>query len=265
MKPEMAELFHHDPTDRFSGLAELYARYRPDYPTQAVRHILMRCGLRPGAVLVDVGSGTGIASRLFARQGLYVVGIEPNADMRARAASEPWDGPGPAPEYRAGRAEATGLPAGFADAVLAAQAFHWFAPQAALAEFHRILKPAGWVTLLWNERDESDPFTADYGAVIRGFPGAEVLEGQRIQSGGSPLSGPWFTDCQRDVFHHEQLLTEEEIVGRALSASYAPRELVAVVQATAALQQVFARHQQGGRARLCYQTVVHTGRRTGSL
>jgi SAM-dependent methyltransferase len=261
----MAELFRHNPTGRFSGLADLYARCRPDYPAQAVRHVLSRCGLWPGSLTVDVGSGTGIASRLFARQGLRVVGIEPNAEMRAQAESVPWDGPGPAPAYRAGRAESTGLPAGSAAAVLSAQAFHWFEPENALAEFHRILKPGGWAALLWNERDESDPFTAEYGAVIRSFPGAEVMEGQRRHSGGSPLGGPFFVDCRRDVFPHEQPLTEEEMIGRALSASYAPREPEEVARVTAALRQVFARHQHGGQVRLRYETAVHTARRADSL
>src|SRR5712691_10919508 len=98
-----------DPTARFTGLAELYARSRPGYPAQAVDFVLATCNLRSGSALVDVGCGTGISSRLFAARGLHVIGIEPNADMRARAAAEP----GPVVEYRDGRAESTGLPPAF--------------------------------------------------------------------------------------------------------------------------------------------------------
>jgi ubiquinone/menaquinone biosynthesis C-methylase UbiE len=75
-----------------------------------------------------------------------------------------------------------------ADAVLAAQAFHWFNCELALCEFHRILKPDGWVVLVWNERDESDPFTAAYSAVIRTAPEAERLELNRGQAGEPLLS-----------------------------------------------------------------------------
>src|SRR5262245_21600195 len=85
----MSDLAGMNPTGRFSGLAELYARCRPDYPAAALDFVLSRCGLAPGALLVDVGCGTGIAARLFAGRGLRVVGVEPNADMRRRAEAEP--------------------------------------------------------------------------------------------------------------------------------------------------------------------------------
>jgi ubiquinone/menaquinone biosynthesis C-methylase UbiE len=168
-----------NPTGRFTGLAGLYARCRPDYPPAAVQYILSHCRLTPGRVLVDVGSGTGISARLLAAHGLRVLGIEPNADMRLQAEAEPWEGPAPAPTYCDGRAEATGLPDAQADAVLSAQAFHWFAAEPALREFHRILRPGGWVALMWNERDGSDPCTASYGAVIRTFQDAAAVEGRR--------------------------------------------------------------------------------------
>src|SRR4051812_24144537 len=122
----MSELSRCDPTGRFSGLADIYARHRPTYPAAAIDHILEYCSLDRGGVLVDVGSGTGISSRQFAARGLTVIGIEPNADMRSRAEAEPFPaGVGP-PTYRDGRAEATGLPDACCQAVLAAQAFHWF-------------------------------------------------------------------------------------------------------------------------------------------
>src|SRR5438045_3467049 len=116
----MSPLSDANPTGRFSGLAEVYAKCRPDYPAEAVDFILARCGLAPGARLVDVGSGTGISARLFARRGLEVIGVEPNADMRRQAAAEPLPPGVPVPAYRDGCGEATGLPDACADAVLAA-------------------------------------------------------------------------------------------------------------------------------------------------
>src|SRR5689334_13001187 len=113
----MADLSRLNPTGRFSGLADVYARNRPGYPDAAVDFILTRCGLRPGTLLIDVGCGTGMSTRLFAGRGLRVVGVEPNAEMRAQAEAAPAPPGAPPPAYRDGRAEDTGLPDAAADAV----------------------------------------------------------------------------------------------------------------------------------------------------
>jgi SAM-dependent methyltransferase len=251
----------HNPTGRFSGLADLYARHRPGYPDAAINRIVARCGLGPTSRLVDVGCGTGISTRLFAARGIPVVGIEPNAEMRARAEAEAALPGGVVPQYRDGRGEATGLASGEADAVLAAQAFHWFDAAVALREFHRVLKPGGWVALMWNERDESDPGTAAYGAVVRTGPDAAAVEGPRGKAGEALLATALFEDAERVAFRYEQPLDEEGLLGRAFSASYAPREPAAAAAFAAALRRVFADHQRGGRVALHYVTSVYLGRR----
>ncbi len=259
----MPDLSHFDPTGRFTGLADLYAKHRPTYPAAAVSLIIDHCGLRPGSLLVDVGCGTGISSRLFAARGLRVIGIEPNDEMRTRAAAEAIPA-GISPEYRAGRAEETGLPAGCADGVLAAQAFHWFDAAKALGEFHRILRPDGWAALMWNERDEADPATAAYGKVVRNGPDAAAVEGPRAGAGQVLLRSRLFVQAQRVVLSHEQELDEEGLLGRAFSASYAPREPAAVADFTEALRAVFAAHQKSGKFVLRYQTSVYLARRSGA-
>jgi SAM-dependent methyltransferase len=257
----MSPLEPHNPTGRFSGLADLYARCRPDYPTAALDAIIERCRLNGTTLLVDVGCGTGISSRQFAARGIPVLGIEPNDEMRARAEAIASPPGMPAPRYQKGRAEATGLPDGVAHVVLAAQAFHWFDADAALREFARILRPDGWVALLWNERDESDPFTAAYGAVIRTAPETAIVEGPRQQAGEALLHSPLFRDAQRLDFRHEQELDEDGVLGRAFSASYAPREPAAAEAFAAALRRVVAEHQQAGKVRLVYQTSVFLARK----
>src|SRR5262249_57561369 len=112
-----------------------------------------------------VGRVQGVSGRLFWARGIPVVGVQTNEDMLAQA-----EAAGGGVRYHKGTAEATGLPDGSAACVLAAQAFHWFDAPKALAEFRRVLRPGGWVTLLWNERDESDPCTAAYGALIPPAP-----------------------------------------------------------------------------------------------
>ena len=159
-----------------------------------------------------------------------------------RAAAEAAEVPEgvPRPQYRDGRAEAMELPGKSADAVVAAQAFHWFEPEAALHKFHRLLKPGGWAILLWNERDGSNPFTAAYGAVIRGAKDAARVEIPRGKAGEPLLHSTLFQDAERVRFHNQQTLDEEELLGRAFSASYAPREPAQAAEFAAALRAVFA-------------------------
>jgi SAM-dependent methyltransferase len=257
----MSELSRMNPTGRFTGLAQVYAKYRPTYPNEAVDFILSRCGLRPGSVLVDVGCGTGISSRLFASRGLQVIGVEPNVEMRAVAEAEAVLADYPRPIYRDGRAEGTGFPPHSADAVLCAQAFHWFEPGPALREFHRILKPGGWVILLWNERDESDPFTAAYSAVFRSARDTAAVERPRGRAGKPLLKSTRFENAERVIFRNAQRLDEDGLIGRALSASYAPREPDQAAPFTSALRAVFSRYQQQGTVVLRYETSAYLGQR----
>jgi SAM-dependent methyltransferase len=256
------ELHRLDPVGRFRGLAGDYAAHRPDYPDAAVDFILARAGLTSGSVVVDVGAGTGISSRLFARRGLAVIGVEPNDEMRARAETAgPLPPPLLTPCYRPGRGEATGLPDASADLVLAAQAFHWFEPSAALAEFHRILRPGGWAALLWYERDESHPAAAAYGAVLRTAPDAERVEGPRQRAGEALLHSSLFEAAEKVAFPHHQRLDRAGLLGRALSTSYAPRRPDAAEAFAAAVGDVFDRFQEDGLVTLHYLTTVYLARR----
>ncbi|HEY9871632.1 MAG TPA: class I SAM-dependent methyltransferase [Candidatus Obscuribacterales bacterium] len=257
----MSDLWERQPTGRFSGLSDLYARYRPDYPDEAVEFIISHCSLTPDDLIIDVGCGTGISTRVFSRRGLKLIGIEPNADMRERAEAAPVPEGGPAPSYRDGRAEATGLKDGIASLVLCAQSFHWFKPETALQEFHRILKRYGWVALMWNERNRHDAFTAAYGTVIARLPGAPSVEEPRVRAGYRLMESPLFTNAERAVFRNEQLLDQDGLLGRAFSASYAPRDPIEAERFAEALRSVFLRYQVDGRISLVYETSVFVAQR----
>ena len=259
----MPELSSLNPTGRFTGLAQTYAQFRPSYPAVAIDFIMARCALEKASLLVDVGCGTGISSRLFAARGMNVIGIEPNTDMRCTAAATvDTSSAEPNVTYRAGRAESTGLEDEVADAVLSAQAFHWFEPVATLREFHRILKPAGWAILMWNERDERDRATAAYGEVIRTASGAAAIESPRQTRSGNDLrTSPLFQKAEQVSFHNQQTLDEEGLLGRAFSASYAPRSAIEREAWADRLKAVFRRFQHEGRLVIRYRTTIYMAQR----
>ena len=160
-----------------------------------------------------------------------------------------------------GRAEETGLADAAANGVLAAQAFHWFVADIALREFHRILRPEGWVVLMWNERDEQDPATAAYGSIVGAGKEAAAVEGPRRQARQALHRSPLFLRAEQRLFGHAQEVDEEGLLGRAFSASYAPKDAGDRQRFAAALRDVFARFQQDGTLQLKYVTSVDVAQR----
>jgi SAM-dependent methyltransferase len=251
-----------NPTGRFTGRADVYARFRPDYPSGALAHVVARCRLRQDSLIVDVGCGTGISTRLFAALGSKVVGIEPNDEMRAAAEARLSRAAARRIVYRKGQAESTGLQPAIADAVVAAQAFHWFEPDAALREFHRILKPGGWAILMWNERDDRDAFTRDYSGLIGQAREAELAGAlTNMQAGNALLASSLFHGGQMDSFSNEQTLDREGLLGRAFSVSYAPTEATEAARWSDGLAEIFDQHQQAGQVVIHYRTSVYLARR----
>lgn len=250
-------LHEYRPTERFSDRAGDYARFRPTYPAEAIDAVL--AGLPdPGRLAAaDVGAGTGISSRLLADRGVRVVAVEPNASMRAAAA------PHPLVAWRDGTAEATGLPDASEDLILCAQAFHWFEPEAALAEFRRILVPGGRVALLWNERDESHPATAEYSRAIRESCNDDPAAKRHVRP-EALFSSPLFRDARTLAFSHVQRLDADGLVGRAVSASYVPKEGPALDRLVAVLRAMPARFAEAdGCVPIVYATHLYLAERAG--
>lgn len=247
------------PQERFSLRVDDYRRYRPGYPATLFDHLRRRCGLERGQAVADVGAGTGIFSRLLLDRGLRVFAVEPNADMRAAAQTE-------LAGCRhcsvvAGEAEATTLPSQSVDHVVAAQAFHWFDRSRVREEFARILRPAGWVMLVWNDRRvDSTPFLADYERLLRSL-GTDYAAVQERVPGSADLEPFFVRDFSASSFYYEQVFDLPGLEGRLRSSSYAlaPGEpgFEAMLDQ---LRALFARHQRDGRVVFEYDTRVYCGR-----
>lgn len=197
----------------FSRTAKEYERGRPSYPPEAVEELLAALRLRPGARVLDLAAGTGKLTRLLTAAGLEVVAVEPLEAMRAELVAAL-----PSVEALAGTAEAIPLAGAAVDAVLVAQAFHWFDPPRALAEIHRVLRPGGGLGLVWNSWDASAGWLARVSApldvVRRGTP--QFRDGAwRRGVEASPLFGP----LRERVVTHTQETDREAFVGRIASIS----------------------------------------------
>lgn len=255
-----------DPTERFSNRADVYARARPSYPQATITLLETHHHLERDSVVADVGSGTGIFTRLLLGSAARVYAVEPNSDMRAEAEKAL------ASNSRfvsvAGRAEATTLEAQSLDLVVAAQAFHWFDVAKAAVEHRRILKPGAHAAMIWNDRDlDGTSFLREFEAIlVEHCPGYRLLQGKADTP--DKFDAYWGVGAwTRHTSQNEQSLDRELLVARVMSASYAPsagtKEHEALVTA---LEQSFDRHAEAAPAasgsrmvKLIYTTVVIGG------
>jgi SAM-dependent methyltransferase len=193
------------PYTAFAEVAGAYERGRPGYPKDAVRWLV---GNEPRDV-VDLGAGTGKLTRELLLLGHRVTAVEPLDEMLAELAAAL-----PGVRALAGSAEAIPLPDSSADVVTCAQAFHWFDHTTALPEIARVLRPGGRLALVWNSRDDRDPWMAQLSAIV----GNETVEESDVfpvlAEGG--LFGPVVTA----KFTFAQVLNRERLVDLVLSRSY---------------------------------------------
>ena len=250
-------------TSRFSDRVENYIRYRPGYPPQVVETLRRECGLTATHVIADVASGTGIWTKMLLENGNSVYAVEPNADMR-EAAERLLAG---FPRFTSlnGKAEATSLADASVDFVTAAQAAHWFDREQARREFSRILKPSGWLVLLWNEREtDSTPFLREYEQLLLTYgTDYQEIRHERTTDAVNEFYDP--APYQERVFAMRQEFDYEGMEGRLLSSSYAPgpghpkhepmlREL----------RRIFDEHAESGRVAFDYKTRVYFGPPAGT-
>ncbi|MCA1573193.1 MAG: class I SAM-dependent methyltransferase [Acidobacteria bacterium] len=247
-----------DSISRFTTRVENYVKFRPTYPPPIIDLLRAECGLTEASVIADVGSGTGILSELFLKNGNTVFGVEPNAQMRTAAESLLSD-------YRRfnsidGTAESTNLKSASIDFVTAAQAFHWFEPKKTRAEFARIRKPGGWVALIWNERRlDSTPLLRAYEQLLLQY--GTHYQQVRHENVTGDIAGFFAPQgFRRESFENVQNLDFESLHGRVLSASYTPEsDHPSFEPMIGALRELFEAHQKHGSIAFEYDTRIYYG------
>ncbi len=246
----------HDEAQRgFQAGAEAYERGRPGYPREAIEWLLTQLSLVSGRTVLDVAAGTGKLTRELVASGADVVAVEPVAAMRSVLEQAV-----PGTRVLDGTAEALPLGDGSVDAITVAQAFHWFDGPAALAEFHRVLRPSGRFALIWNRRLRDQP-------VWRAI--SEITEPYRRDT-PAHYRGEWrhsvdstalFAPAGELEVPLEQELDADELVDRVGSTSFIAAlpdseraDVLARVRAVAA--------RAGGSVRLGYTTEAYVYQRS---
>lgn len=247
-----------DSTERFSNRVENYVKYRPGYPPEVLQLFKSEMNLQKDFVVADVGSGTGISSKIFLENGNRVCGVEPNEAMRK--ASENFLRDFPNFKSVSGTSENTTLENDTVDFIVSAQAFHWFQPEPTRAEFKRILKNRGFVALMWNERQfESTEFLRDYESFLHKFA-TDYQEVRHENITKKEIKNFFQSEFQRATFQISQTFGYEGLKGRLLSSSYTPPPENSFFEPMIAeLKRLFTKHQKDGKIHILYDTNIYYG------
>lgn len=250
------------PTERFTTRVENYVKYRPGYPECIIDLFEEECGLTPEWKIADIGSGTGISTELFLKNGNPTIGVEPNDAMREAAEKFLED----YSNFTSvnGTAEETNLPDSSIDMVAAGQAFHWFHLPGTKREFKRILKENGWIVLFWNDRiTTGTPFLEAYEELLRDFSidydkaNHRKMDEAVLTDFYSPHGYKMF------VFDNRQSFDLEGLTGRFLSSSYAPEPGHPKHEPMIAeLKSIFEENSKNGLVTFEYHTIVNVGKLT---
>jgi SAM-dependent methyltransferase len=197
----------------FGRAADIYERARPSYPADAVARLAAELDIGAGRTVLDLAAGTGKLTRLLAERGARLVAVEPSEAMRTEFSAVLPDVP-----VHEGTAEHIPLPDALVDAVVVAQAFHWFDAPRALEEIARILRPQGGLALVWNERDESVEWVAELSRVILW----DVRRPYVVETDWRSVldASGRFTAARHERFRFEQDLDREGLCERVASTSY---------------------------------------------
>jgi len=199
----------------FELAADRYDRGRPTYPPEAFAVLVEALAIAPGSEVLELGAGTGKLTTLLLPTGANVTAVEPVAAMRTALVRN-------VPTVRALDGTAEAIPAGdaSADAVVAAQAFHWFDAERALVEIHRVLRERGWLGMIWNVRDERPAWSRRLTGIFDRL--SRDSDPRYNRSAWRPAfdRSDGFTALEHRSFRWDHQVTRETFLDRVLSVSY---------------------------------------------
>ncbi len=242
------------PTTRFSNRVENYVKYRPSYPEAIITFLEKNIGLQKENRIVDIGSGTGLFSELFLKNGYAVIGIEPNNDMRKEGEKKL----GQYPDFTSinHRAEETGLRSNSINLITVAQAFHWMEPVATKKEFLRILKPGGHIVIAYNLRLSHTPFLRAYENLKAKFGddyhATKNVNDESVKAFYNPM------EMKIQQFDNMQMLDFDALKGQLLSSSYIPLPgHVTYNDMITDLAKLFVDYNKNGFVKMEYETKLY--------
>jgi len=208
--------------ERFTGKADIYKKFRPTYPKELIDYLYSQVGFTNTSAVADIGSGTGIFSRLLLERGSKVYCVEPNEDMR-NIAEKDLSGFENFISVN-GNDKSTGLPDKSVDFVTTAQAFHWFDRELFKLECQRILKPGGKVVIVYNGPDDCE-FIRKRDSISEKYAVGDK-KGYHQHGDSVGKYADFFADgiCEDKTFRNDLQFDKESFIGRDLSRSYTPKE-----------------------------------------
>jgi ubiquinone/menaquinone biosynthesis C-methylase UbiE len=252
--------FLKDPKTRFSDRVDRYIKYRPGYPQDLINFLKEKKILSSNSIIADIGSGTGILSELFLKEGNEVYGIEPNSDMRAAAERLLTN----YVNFTSinGSAENTTLESNSIDIITAGQAFHWFNLEKARLEFLHILRSEGWVVLVWNRRkSRTNEFLKEYEKFLLKYGrDYKAIEKSKLEFNEFFRGSKSNKKYNKIIYDNYQIFDYKSLEGRLLSTSYIPLDdHPNYKDMLFDLKQLFKKFQKNGLIRFEYDTEIVYG------
>ncbi len=244
--------------DLFSGKTEAYAKHRPTYPKEVLEVLSDKYQFNSKMFVADIGSGTGILSRMFLENGNTVTCVDPSDEMLDKAREELKEFPNV--QFVRGHAESTGLKDGSVNLIAAGQSFHWFKPDKAKVEFKRILRGPNVVAMIWNDREESiNSFNAEYERICRKYsPKYHSTGSMSVSEEAISDFFGWSHDYYE--FKNNQELDLDGIIGRYSSASYSiPKSDENYRSLVTEFTEAFSAFSSNNKVTLKYNTRMFVG------